>query len=572
MENPEEILHSLEEFAKMKPKDIPRELEEYLKFVAKTGDPVYQWSEIKSLFREKLINVITEFYESCSSMEIPPCPNVEMFNYDLMKNFILEKLDTFASAPFTLQRICELLTSPRKEYTRIDKYMRALEKNILVVSTMEPGGRRTENGDGVMNGIESDHEHVPEPGNEINVEEMDDSPSWPQNIQTNNHIADPIAFENPEHPEHEYHVSSTNQEIVCVQYVSVEPLASEGLQIPNEEVKESDISVTITALKVKKDNEKPEEITSEMGTESVINVQQDASEAVDKQGNDKTETETNMDLQVEEPTESVLKDTSKDNSDSVSSSPLSEDILSTTTSESITESNQLQAALSLDPENAETENISPETSLTSEDLIQSNVSSTATCDHSLETTNISVDSLEISEATEINNEIKKDAEILETDSPGDIDSTIKLSEDDHVNEDAVKITSISEKAIPEVQSKEDPPFTEDSETSDVTSSPACDVTFENKLPEESSTVESSMEVSAPQDQFDTAEVTPDDVSKSNELDDPSSDVPAEADSILISEEKETVMEVSDIPEDTADSNNKKDKPVLEELKISDPPV
>ncbi|KAJ8947200.1 hypothetical protein NQ318_015548 [Aromia moschata] len=198
MENPEEILHSLEEFSKMKPKDIPRELEEYLCFVAKTGNPVYQWPVVKSLFREKLLNVITEFYESCPSVDIPPCPNVEMFNYDLMKNFILEKLDTFASAPFTVQRICELLTTPKKEYNRIDKYMRALEKNILVVSTTEPGRRSTENGEGIMNGIES--EHMPESSNsshDINVEEMDDPPTWPRTAQ----VA-PILFENAENDSH----------------------------------------------------------------------------------------------------------------------------------------------------------------------------------------------------------------------------------------------------------------------------------------------------------------------------------------------------------------------------------
>lgn len=195
MENPEEILHSLEEFSKMKPKDIPRELEEYLCFVAKTGNPIYQWSIIKSLFREKLINVITEFYESCPSMDIPPCPNVEMFNYDMMKNFILEKLDTFAAAPFTVQRICELLTTPRKEYNRIDKYMRALEKNILVVSTTEPGRRSTENGEGIMNGIES--EHLPESSNsshDINIEDMDESPSnWSRHEQ-----ATPVLYKNVE--------------------------------------------------------------------------------------------------------------------------------------------------------------------------------------------------------------------------------------------------------------------------------------------------------------------------------------------------------------------------------------
>lgn len=177
MENPEEILHSLEEFSKLRPKDIPRELEDYLCFVAKTGDPVYQWSSIKSLFREKLVNVITEFYESCPSVDIPPCPNVELFNYEAMKSFILEKLDTFSAAPFTVQRLCELLTTPRKEYNRIDKFMRAIEKNILVVSTTEPRGRRER--DGVVNGLESDHANDA-PSNDINVEEMDDMPSWPR--------------------------------------------------------------------------------------------------------------------------------------------------------------------------------------------------------------------------------------------------------------------------------------------------------------------------------------------------------------------------------------------------------
>lgn len=139
MDNAEEFMHSLEEFSKLKPKDIPRELEDYLGYVAKTGDPVFKWSIIKCLFREKLLNVITDFYESTLTIELPPCPNVEPFNYERMKANLLEKLDSFNGAPFTVQRISELLTNPWKEYNRADKFMRAIEKNILVVSTREPG-------------------------------------------------------------------------------------------------------------------------------------------------------------------------------------------------------------------------------------------------------------------------------------------------------------------------------------------------------------------------------------------------------------------------------------------------
>lgn len=48
-----------------------------------------------------------------------------------MKSSLLERLELFNAAPFTIQRLCELLIDPRKQYSRIDKFMRALEKNIL---------------------------------------------------------------------------------------------------------------------------------------------------------------------------------------------------------------------------------------------------------------------------------------------------------------------------------------------------------------------------------------------------------------------------------------------------------
>lgn len=159
MENSEEVLQILERFTKLKQKDIPKELEDYLCFVAKTGDTVYRWANVKYLFREKLMNVIKDFHDSTQSIDdLPQYPNVDPFNYETMKSALLERLEVFNAAPFTIQRLCELLTDPRKQYSRIDKYMRALEKNILVVSTVEPGRKQpeSENGDSLDSVVNGD--------------------------------------------------------------------------------------------------------------------------------------------------------------------------------------------------------------------------------------------------------------------------------------------------------------------------------------------------------------------------------------------------------------------------------
>lgn len=66
MENAEEILQVLERFTKLKQKEIPRELEDYLCFVAKTGDTIFRWTNIKALYREKLIGVIKQFHEQAA--------------------------------------------------------------------------------------------------------------------------------------------------------------------------------------------------------------------------------------------------------------------------------------------------------------------------------------------------------------------------------------------------------------------------------------------------------------------------------------------------------------------------
>ena len=43
---------------------------------------------------------------------------------DSVRSGIHSLLDSFSEAPFTLQRLCEVLLEPRKQYRRLDKLAR----------------------------------------------------------------------------------------------------------------------------------------------------------------------------------------------------------------------------------------------------------------------------------------------------------------------------------------------------------------------------------------------------------------------------------------------------------------
>ncbi|XP_018398884.1 PREDICTED: serine-rich adhesin for platelets-like [Cyphomyrmex costatus] len=275
MENLEEVLQALDEFQKMRPSVIPQELEDYLCWVAKTGDPVYQWPLIKTLVREKLTRVMTDFYESCPTLELAPCPNVEHFNYDTMKSNLLERLESFANAPFTVQRICELLTAPRKEYNRVDKFMRAIEKNILVVSTREPGPitRRGETGDGMVNGS------VEEDAASVTQQPPPPSPSQPSS-QPSSQTTQPQAAAQPVQPtsqdvEMEYWEKDCSSTVT----ISVHTVENEPSLLHSAVIPASDSTLTKSLFTDETVREKIEQVTSrtDISTSNYINTVSDFS-------------------------------------------------------------------------------------------------------------------------------------------------------------------------------------------------------------------------------------------------------------------------------------------------------
>ncbi|KAF8894684.1 PPP4R2-domain-containing protein [Infundibulicybe gibba] len=55
-----------------------------------------------------------------------------------LKGYIFQQLHEFESnPPFTIQRVCELCLRPKQHYRMVGKYLRAVEKSLLVTSTWD---------------------------------------------------------------------------------------------------------------------------------------------------------------------------------------------------------------------------------------------------------------------------------------------------------------------------------------------------------------------------------------------------------------------------------------------------
>lgn len=175
MENPEALLDDLNEFTVRPPEEIPRPLENLLVHIAHTGDIVFPWIKLLPLIKLKLCAVLDQFHNSFPADEIAVIPNVPIFKYDVMRKRLIDYMDTFTSAPFTIQRICELITEPRRHYKRTDKFMRALEKTMLVVTTIEPH----------RNGNEGRHSPLMNGIVERSSSSSSSSPSSPQSTDSN---------------------------------------------------------------------------------------------------------------------------------------------------------------------------------------------------------------------------------------------------------------------------------------------------------------------------------------------------------------------------------------------------
>jgi len=133
----DELVKAVESFATEDSPDktLCEKHDNFFHHVAKTGDILTSWKNVKEVFIQKLTKVIGNFHDESEYTEGKINNNCENLKFDDMKKILIEKAMSFENVPFTFQRLCELLSNPSKNYTRCDKYMRALDKNMKVVSS-----------------------------------------------------------------------------------------------------------------------------------------------------------------------------------------------------------------------------------------------------------------------------------------------------------------------------------------------------------------------------------------------------------------------------------------------------
>lgn len=140
------LLGAFKDFEKKGEKETCPILDQFLSHVAKTGEAMIQWSQFKGYFLFKLENVMDDFIASCPEQRGPANPNVEYIPFEDMKQRILKIVNGYNGIPFTIQRLCELLTEPKRNYTGTDKFLRGVEKNVMVVSCVYPTSEKKGSG------------------------------------------------------------------------------------------------------------------------------------------------------------------------------------------------------------------------------------------------------------------------------------------------------------------------------------------------------------------------------------------------------------------------------------------
>ncbi|CAK5020207.1 unnamed protein product [Meloidogyne enterolobii] len=153
-------------------------IDEFFELIANTGRPHLPWELIQKAFIWKLQAVMDGMHIIEAGQQKDDHKKEELINdkeIGDLKHFIMDKAKEFDGTPFTIQRLCELLIEPNKHYNRTGVFLRALEKNINVMTTItEDGLRITGVEDETAIGMEDDVSVPVECNFIVSVDEIDE--------------------------------------------------------------------------------------------------------------------------------------------------------------------------------------------------------------------------------------------------------------------------------------------------------------------------------------------------------------------------------------------------------------
>ncbi|PSC69679.1 serine threonine-phosphatase 4 regulatory subunit 2 [Micractinium conductrix] len=106
---------------------------------ALTGLQRYEWRLLAPLLHSLIDAVLADFGGQEAEVDGPPRPPPAGYpSLEALQAALHRQLDQHDLAPFTLQRLCEVLLEPRKQYAHLEKVAVAIEKLLMVTSTRQP--------------------------------------------------------------------------------------------------------------------------------------------------------------------------------------------------------------------------------------------------------------------------------------------------------------------------------------------------------------------------------------------------------------------------------------------------
>jgi serine/threonine-protein phosphatase 4 regulatory subunit 2 len=264
-------------------------------------------------------NAFDSSFSAGNNHQQPSATTSSQFNINQIKERILERMRSFTNAPFTIQRISELLLKPNSHYNKIEKFLRGLEKCVMVVTTVDPNGNKIfiESNSPTTNYFYANYLETPiRPTTPSNIttnqvvfnDTMDDV--YPSPTTNNNNIAQTLIFSKKEETEveNESPVKSNPNTASADQTSPLSPSSMEisssssNMDISNDFSKQNDFVDEST-------NEKREEPTPKPNDDNKILEEDTKSvkETIINEDKVKREADQSQDQETYEPASKIFK-------------------------------------------------------------------------------------------------------------------------------------------------------------------------------------------------------------------------------------------------------------------------